>query len=164
MGGAAQALTGRWRIPSEGRTTATRGGTVLPSRGIDRASRFVTRGPARHQIGLGVAVILVAVVLFAAAVVVPKPNITLTNPQYFPGECDTTNETRIVTATFTLTNVGGSSGAMEVNLYADSMTLSDQVLFEVPAHASVRGSLSGIVRDCAPHTYSLSASYASGQL
>ena len=113
---------------------------------------------------MGGAVVLVGALMFAAAVLVPKPRIVLTDHQFFPGECDTANGTRIVTATFTLTNSGGVSGAMQVNLYADSETLSQQVIFEVPPHASVRGILSGVVHDCAAHSYSLSASYASGQL
>ncbi len=97
--------------------------------------------------------------MLAAVLVVPRPDIILTDPRYFPGECDTANGTRIVLTTFTLTNRGSISGAMQVDFYADSAMLTSGVQFEVPAKSSVPGALSGIVHDCTPHMYSLRAFY-----
>ena len=140
---------------------STRGGPLLPPEGVGRPLRFLTLGSVSHQVAKGIAVLLAGAFLFAGLFVLPRPDIILTNPQYFPGECDPENETRILTATFTLTNRGSGSGAMEVRLYADHITLSSDVLFEVPPRSSIRGTLSGIVHDCAQHTYSLSATHPS---
>ncbi len=138
---------------------AARAGSVLPSRGVDRPPRFVRRGSAFHQISMGTAVVLSGALVIALVLVVPRPDIILTNAQYFPQTCDTMNATRIVIATFLLTNQGGGSGGIEVDLFAEDHMLTFGVVFEVPAQATVRGSLSGILHDCAAHTYSLHAFY-----
>ncbi len=138
---------------------AARAGSVLPSRGVDRPPRFVRRGSAFHQISLGTAVVLSGALVIALVLVVPRPDIILTDAQYFPQACDKVNATRVVIATFLLTNHGGSSGGIEVDLFADGNMLTSGIVFEVPAQATVRGTLSGILHDCAAHTYSLHTFY-----
>lgn len=133
----------------------------LPYGGVDRPPRFLTRSPAFHQILLGTAVLLAGGLMVAALLVVPRPDIRLSDARYFPASCDVSNRTRVVTATFILTNTGGGTGSMEVDLFADSTRLTSDVVFEVPARSSVPGTLAGVVHDCSDHAYSLSASYPS---
>ncbi len=136
-------------------------GFDLPYGGVDRPPRFLTRSPAFHQVLLGTAVLLAGGLMVAALLVVPRPDIRLSGARYFPAACDMLNATRIITATFLLTNRGGGTGSMEVDLYADGTQLTSDVVFEVPAKSYVPGTLAGLVHDCLDHTYSLSAFYPS---
>lgn len=138
---------------------AAHDGPILPSRAVDRPGGSLRRGSPRHQMEMGTAMLLAGGLAIALVILVPPPDVVLSNPQFFPADCDVQYSTRTVTATFTLTNRGAIGAAMEVDLLVDGSTVTSGNLFEVPAKSSVRGTVAGLVHDCESHTYSLWAFY-----
>jgi len=126
---------------------------------MDRPGGSLRQGSTRHQMEMGTAMLLAGGLAIALVVLVPPPDVILSSPQFFRADCDVQNDTRTVSATFTLTNRGVIGAAMEVDLLADGSTLTSGNLFEVPAKSSVRGTVAGLVHDCGSHTYSLRAFY-----
>jgi len=88
-------------------------------------------------------VILAGALAFGLLAFIPRPHIILSNGRFSLSECDPSTSSRVVSATFTLTNTGHADGFVDVHLNVDGTSASMNE-FGVQAGA-----------DCGAHTYSL---------
>jgi len=115
---------------------------------------WVTGGSVGHHASKAATVILAGALAFGLLAFIPRPHIILSNGRFSLSECDPSTSSRVVSATFTLTNTGHADGFVDVHLNVDGTSASMNE-FGVQAGASTSGDLTSPLADCVAHTYSL---------